>query len=289
MLTVLGETRSKPRYVMGRHPFMTCSCDGWCSTNLADLDAYRKDFYLIGSNPVDGIPRWKPHGLPQTTRTDGRHVWEPPNLSYSALIGDQYEKKREAVLKYTKQDVVRATKILDELTDFLSISKYLFWAYGEVEDAKRVNDCERMSFLAGLCEELCTDSDDTIRAAEGGSLINFRMQRDGTLTVVLDGPIVEDYAEWESEEEEREDEDAADTSASAQFLSATGQIETFSRLAALGLEDYASDQSDEVGDDGASLALSDSAVYLDAHSTIFEQSEDGCKPEAFEESNGSVT
>ena len=40
--------------------------------------------------------------FPEGRYPNGRPVWEPPILDYSKLIDDEYENKREAVLKLTK-------------------------------------------------------------------------------------------------------------------------------------------------------------------------------------------
>ena len=73
-------------------------------------DVYPPDFW----RPLlRGIKRWKPHALPESLNMDDKHVWEPPVFAYNHLIGEEYEKKREAVLIYTKDDRARTTEILD--------------------------------------------------------------------------------------------------------------------------------------------------------------------------------
>lgn len=60
--------------------------------------------------------------------SDGRHadrrpVLEPPMFDYSALIGEERDKKRDAVLN-TAHDVVRTTKIMDAATESDLLRKY---------------------------------------------------------------------------------------------------------------------------------------------------------------------
>ena len=55
--------------------------------------------------------------LPSGRNVDGRPVWEPPILDYSNLTGDEYHKKKEALMKFTGDDVARTTKLLDILDE----------------------------------------------------------------------------------------------------------------------------------------------------------------------------
>lgn len=57
-------------------------------------------------HPVAG---WLPRDLPQTPNADGRPVWEPPVLNFTYLIGEEYEKKAEAVMKHYRNDAAKAT------------------------------------------------------------------------------------------------------------------------------------------------------------------------------------
>lgn len=51
--------------------------------------------------------------LPPAPNYDGTPVWVPPTFDYSHLIDEEYDKKREGVLKYTGGDGSRATIIMD--------------------------------------------------------------------------------------------------------------------------------------------------------------------------------
>lgn len=48
-----------------------------------------------------------------TLRSDGGPAWEPPIIAYSDMIDEEYEKNREAAMKYTCRDAAKATEIMD--------------------------------------------------------------------------------------------------------------------------------------------------------------------------------
>ena len=60
---------------------------------------------------------WTPHALPDGRNINGRPVWEPPIFDYSQLIGEEYEKAREAVLKFLGGDVAKTTDFMDAHTE----------------------------------------------------------------------------------------------------------------------------------------------------------------------------
>lgn len=60
------------------------------------------------------IKTTKRRPLPDSKNVDGRPIWEPPVFCYDALIGEGYEQKRKAYLKYTNGDVVRTIEMMDE-------------------------------------------------------------------------------------------------------------------------------------------------------------------------------
>lgn len=96
-------------------------------------------------------PTPPPQTLPEDRNVDGRPIWEPPTFNYSMLIGDEYEKQREAVLKYTDNNVVRTTEILDARADADLMTTYLRWVVDNRDEA--INpECER--FFANLRQEL---------------------------------------------------------------------------------------------------------------------------------------
>lgn len=88
------------------------------------------------------IKRWHPHPLPEGLTLDGRHVWEPPILRYTHLIGEEYEKKREAVLKHTKNDRAEATEILDTDIEYASVEMYRDCIFDDMDDANEAGDPE---------------------------------------------------------------------------------------------------------------------------------------------------
>lgn len=55
----------------------------------------------------------------------GRPVREPPILDYSQCIGEEYEKKKEAMLKYLDNDAgERMTAVMDLDTEFDLLHEY---------------------------------------------------------------------------------------------------------------------------------------------------------------------
>lgn len=52
---------------------------------------------------------------------------EPPILDYSRWIGDEYEKLRAAAMKYTNNDVVQTTRILDVHCEYGVLIGYMDW------------------------------------------------------------------------------------------------------------------------------------------------------------------
>lgn len=79
------------------------------------------------------VPVWAPgNPLPECLNLDGRPVWEPPLLNYSALIDTEnsqgYTKSREAALLSTGGNVVKTTEIMDIWTENQLLAEYHFWA-----------------------------------------------------------------------------------------------------------------------------------------------------------------
>lgn len=73
-------------------------------------------------------PKWVPHALPEGRNCDERPVWESPIFNYSGLIGEVFEKQRDAVLKYLAGGVVKATEIMDTLLERRFMDTYQNWA-----------------------------------------------------------------------------------------------------------------------------------------------------------------
>lgn len=112
---------------------------------------------------------------------DERPMWEPPIFDYSWLIGEEYEKKREAMLEYTGGDVTRTTDIMDVDTEFELLYEYHGWIQSNVDSG---DDAESRQFLEGLWKEVGKDKDDVFEEWEGfdGGII-YRRCEDGTYTV----------------------------------------------------------------------------------------------------------
>lgn len=132
---------------------------------------------------AEWIDDWKlyarPYDLPDAPNADGRPVWEPPVFDYSEWIDqEEYEKKREAMLKWTNGDVARTTDIMDIDTEFGLLSEYWCWAGDNAESA--VNS-ESRQFFKGLHQELYRDCNFVFD--EWGSLggvIVYKLNKDGT-------------------------------------------------------------------------------------------------------------
>lgn len=80
--------------------------------------------------PSSGLPEpvfdqtLTPRPLPGTKNLDGRPIWEPLLFCYDELIGEEYEQKRKAYLKYTGDDVVKTTAIMDIAVEFNLLNIY---------------------------------------------------------------------------------------------------------------------------------------------------------------------
>lgn len=95
--------------------------------------------------------------LPTTQNVDGRPVWEPPVLDYSELIDEAYEKKREAMVKFTNNDVARATEIMDVDTEVELLQEYSDWVAANANNAEFEDDSERAAFFDRLRSEVMFD------------------------------------------------------------------------------------------------------------------------------------
>lgn len=120
----------------------------WSPTTCPDV--------LVPGSKV--YPAQIPQPLPITPRPDGRPVWEPPILDYLELIGEEYEKKREAVMKYTSDDVVWTTKLMDIYTEDQLLWKYFRWVDEEVRKAVEAG-VETQHFLVSLKEDVLYDGE----------------------------------------------------------------------------------------------------------------------------------
>lgn len=96
-------------------------------------------------------------GLPDSQNVDGRPVWEPPIFSYDHLIGEEYEQKRKAFLKYNNNDVVRTTEMLDTSIEFDLLGVYGMWIDDSERHAGESNDQKGEAFFKRLRDETYLD------------------------------------------------------------------------------------------------------------------------------------
>lgn len=94
---------------------------------------------------------------PRGRKRNGRPVWEPPTFDYSRHIGEEYEKQREAILKYYGGNVAKTTEFLDVSVEWRLLMKHRRWVDEEADFAMNESDSERERFFDGLYVELCKD------------------------------------------------------------------------------------------------------------------------------------
>lgn len=240
---------------------------------------------------IRGVPRWIPQPLPLSLNVDGKHVWESPIFGYNALIDEEYEKKREAALKYTAQNCAKATEIMDLGTEFDLWRIYEDWTKLNIDEAHGDADIEKASFFAGLLDEMAIDRATVWKEYSRLGLREKKM-KDGTwkfeslksrlglrITLSSDEDLSESppFLSEKSplEDEEDDDESQSEDESVVSFLRVfrpAVEPRTGSSLARLGLEAYTSDQSGEDADGEASEASSDSGIYTDARAALSESS-----------------
>lgn len=100
---------------------------------------------------IQSYARGTPHRLPDGRNCDKRPVWEPPIFDYSDFIGEVFEEKREAVVKFTNDDVVKTTEIMDKMLDRMLMGTYRVWLD---DTCHAMEDPECKSFFGSLYEEV---------------------------------------------------------------------------------------------------------------------------------------
>ena len=118
--------------------------------------------------------------LPKTLNPEGRPVWEPPVLDLSHLIGEEYKKKRESVMKYTNNNPVLTTKIMDLGAERDVLMNYTFWINVALVDVAPddTDASEKKAFYEGLWNEVHADCTEV--ATEHGHLnVVHRRSEDG--------------------------------------------------------------------------------------------------------------
>lgn len=149
------------------------------STPQMSTDASYTKRIVVGTRrfPVVVEP-WTPHALPTFPNLAGRPIWEPPILNYTKLIDEEYDKKREAALKFTDGDVAKTTGIMDYHTEIELVRMQKDWAG---LTALFLKDPESKSFFAELVEELEEDWRETlVRKPLKGGQAHFYRREDGT-------------------------------------------------------------------------------------------------------------
>ena len=89
--------------------------------------------------------------VPDTANCDRLPVWEPPIFNYSDLIDEEYEKKHQAVVEYTKGDFAKTTEFMDGETEQELLVSFYEWIRSSRDDAA---DVENEMFFDGLFHEL---------------------------------------------------------------------------------------------------------------------------------------
>lgn len=120
-------------------------------TKTRSRNEYRRDW-----------PRWDwtRRVLPDTKNADGRPVWEPPTFSYSHLVNEAYEKKRDAVLEYFDYDVSKTTSFMDASIETELHQIYEEWTIANANGAMQMGDTEREAFHDGLLSAINKDGRD---------------------------------------------------------------------------------------------------------------------------------
>lgn len=126
-------------------------------------------------------PYWYTHGLPNARNSAGRPVWEPPILDRSEWIGEAYEKKREAMLKFLKGDKARTTDLMDIEMEKDLLEDYLEWSGEEWQDAR---GSRAKIFFHGLYDEVEADFFEVSSQWADLGAYSFHEKDDGTYEVV---------------------------------------------------------------------------------------------------------
>ena len=186
--------------------------------------------------------------LPSSLNIDNRPVYSPPIFSYVSLVGEEYEKKREACLKYTCGDVARTTTILDLSVEWDLLDMYHDWIASNVQEARIEDDDIRAEFFEGLDEEVLRDW----------------------------GEVREEYWELGIEEVRRADGTWVIYDGKRRGNDEVGEESTAQDALTSDVESLASSEGGGLGEGSEFLLSSDSDEYVDARSALSEdQSEAG--------------
>lgn len=125
--------------------------------------------------------RSEDHCPPARIPTAGQYGSRRP-LDYSKLIGEEYEKKRKAVLEYTRNDVVHTTAILDVDMEQELFGYYYIWLVEQFQAAEDTHDEGVRRFFLELQNEMGRDHQEVVREHHKLGERIYRME-DGEWTV----------------------------------------------------------------------------------------------------------
>ena len=187
--------------------------------NHDDEEEYGECWCVAELRQDPGFPPRR--SLPKGLTPQGRPVWEPPVKDMTSdIIGEHYEKLREAVLKFTGGARAKTTQLLDWHMESVVAERYEKWAEQMSYEMESCGDNEGSAFFWGLFRELYYD---------GTSYFEEGYQLAGCVIVVSDGrndkyrvechdpyaPLwdgdpriikkVEEYNEWREAEQAKSD------------------------------------------------------------------------------------
>lgn len=118
------------------------------------------------------------------TRFSGKHPTLPergwPKSDPSTTLPNTDEKKHEAYLKYTQNDVVRTTEIMDVSTEYRILVDYNHWACDAFDHAVLEGQEEVKAFLNALLREVIIDFLDVSEEWRGTGVWSESRREDGT-------------------------------------------------------------------------------------------------------------
>lgn len=181
------------------------------------------------------------------------------------------------MLKFTEDDRAKATAILDVDMEIDLLAIYGQWISEDMDAARDSKSSDRASFFVGLYEQVEMDAD-ILSNVHRSFNIQESQTKDGTWKISRCGRLggIDRRGGWIG----------GDTSTSRRLSNGTvdtGHLQEFkadvdskkaSRLASLGLQAYASDESQDDSEDEASTESSGSDIYEDALAMLPEQAQE---------------
>lgn len=96
------------------------------------------------------VPPTRHRSLPLGRNMEGHTVWESPVFNYSHYSGDEWEKKREAVMRYTENDPAKTTRIMDAWDQVNLHVLYHIWIRDNIDAARASEDRAREKWFWDL-------------------------------------------------------------------------------------------------------------------------------------------